>query len=360
MHNKNNHKIQGLNFTRDEIETARLSNKLLSIDIEFSRKCNLSCLYCYSMSSSLSSNELSFDEIKNVINEAVKLGVKNVVNIGGGEPLMYNRYWDILDFERSKNLKTITFTNGTFIDRKIAKKLRYYNENIALKFNSFDEKTQDFLAGKKGTGKKIQEALEQLLQIGYASINGPELALETIVCKQNYNEIEKIYRYCREKNIFPYIEILTIQGNAAKNIRDLAITPEEGLNLFSKLLKYDEENHSISWPLTPPIAGQTCKRMLYSAYVKSSGNVQPCPGVDIEDAYTNIRNNSLEFIISNTDVFKKARNIYSHLKGHCKNCKYSDCYGCRGSAFFKTGDFLETDPTCWWLNPYKSPSKVFP
>jgi len=349
MHYENT-KIQGLDFSWSEVSEAVKNESLLSIDLEFSRLCNLKCIYCYAKAGKALENELTLKELKKIINDAIALGARNVVNIGGGEPLMYRHYWDIIEFERKCSLKTITFSNGTLINKNIAKKLYDYRENIALKFNSFNEDIQDELAGKKGTFKKIRAALDNLLEVGYASNSGPKLALETVVCKQNYHEIEKLYYFCRNNNILPYIEILTIQGTAKKFAKQLSISPVDAFQLFLKLQKYDKKINSIYWDLTPPIVGQTCKRMLYSAYITSVGNVQPCPGVEIASSDTNIRKHDLKWIIQNTEVFRKVRNIYNNLKGPCRSCEYSDCYGCRGTALFTTGDYLESDPTCWRIS----------
>jgi MoaA/NifB/PqqE/SkfB family radical SAM enzyme len=36
------------------------------------------------------------------------------------------------------------------------------------------------------------------------------------------------------------------------------------------------------------------------------------------------------------------------FKGPCANCDLADgCYGCRGTAFQVTGDYLASDPLCW-------------
>lgn len=341
--------MQGLDFSLADIEAAVNSGSLLSIDLEFSRRCNLRCIYCYAMSGDALENELTFEEITGVVRQAVGLGIRNVVNIGGGEPLMYPRYWDVLDYERQYSLRTVTFTNGTLIDRDVARRLYDLKENIALKFNSFDEGVQDRLAGKKGTAHKIRAALDHLREAGYASENGPSLALETVVCRQNYDEIEDIYAFCRENSILPYVEILTVQGTARQNAERLAITPDEGLRLYSRLQQYDRERFSIEWPLTPPIAGQSCRRILYSAYITAVGNVQPCPGIDIATPDSNIRIRDLGWIIKNSSVFKDVRNIYTRLKGPCRNCEHTECYGCRGNAMSCEGDYLASDPACWWV-----------
>lgn len=345
-----NKKIPGLDFTWNEVNKAIKKDKLLSFDLEFSRACNLKCRYCYAGGKALK-DELSLQEIYNVIDQAVDLGAKNVVNIGGGEPLLYKYYWHILNYERKKGLKSITFTNGTLITKKVAKKLADLKEGIVLKYNSSEEKVQDWLTQKKGTGKRIKQALKNLLSVGYSNQKNLFLALETVVTKQNYNEIENLYKKWRTQNIVPYVEILTEQGLAIKN--KIRISPEQGKKLFLKLLKYDENEWGISWPLTPPIAGQICKRMLYSAYIRSDGNVQPCPGVEIESFDSNIRNRSLKWILKNVEVFKDVRNIYNNLKGKCSTCHYKNkfgCYGCRGTALFQGGDYLGEDPTCWYIN----------
>jgi radical SAM protein with 4Fe4S-binding SPASM domain len=339
-------RIPGLHFSKLEIERARQNNQILSFDLEFSRACNLNCLYCYAGGTAIE-NELTYDEIISVIEQAAALGAKQVVNIGGGEPLAYPFYWDVLQKERSYGLKSITFTNGTFITNGVAKQLFDLNESIALKLNSFDLQTQDYLAGKKGTGKKIQQALDHLLKVGYGKQPAPILAIETIVCKQNYHEIESIYQFCRKNNILPYIEILTLQGNAKKNEHNLATQPDKNYALFQNLLKFDQDNYGITWPLIPPVAGQTCKRLLYSMYVRSDGNIQVCPGIEIVHPDLNVRNKSIQWILKHAEVFQKARNIYQHLKGHCKTCQYTDCYGCRGTAFSDSGDYCAADPSCF-------------
>jgi len=341
--------IPGLHFSDQEIQHAIKAKQILSFDLEFSRACNLNCLYCYA-GGQVVDNELSYKEILSVIEQAVELGARQVVNIGGGEPLLYPFYWDILKKERLCGLKSITFTNGTLITEDIAKKLFDLHESIALKMNSFDISTQDYLAGKKGTGEKIQQALDHLLNVGYASKHGPILAIETIVCQQNYHEIETIYQFCRKKNIIPYIEIVTLQGNAKKNAHMLSPHPDKNLELFETLLKYDQDNYGINWPLTPPVAGQSCKRLLYSMYVRSDGNVQVCPGIEIVHPDMNLRNRSIQWIINHADVFCNARNIYQHLKGHCQSCSYEDCYGCRGTAFSDSGDYCAADPSCFLIN----------
>lgn len=350
---KENILFKGLDFSWDEISAAREKGELLSFDLELSLACNLKCLYCYSEAGTRRQNEMSLEDIFSVIDQAVELGARKMVIIGGGEPLMYDHYWEVLKKAREKNLHSTTFTNGTLIDKKVAQELYAYNEDVALKFNAIDENIQDHLAGGiRGTGKRIKQALEHLLEAGYSGTEGsPRLALETIVCRQNYDEILPIYTFCRENNLTPYVEILNIQGNAIKNRDVLEISSTEAFELFKTLKEYDEDVWGITWPLTPPIAGQTCKRMYYSAYITATGEVQPCPGVDVSSG--NITDQKLRTIISESEIFDTVRYIDRNISDPCKTCHYSEqfkCYGCRGAALQHSGSCVDADPTCWWGN----------
>ncbi len=338
--------FKGLDFTQEEVSSAIKENRLLSFDLELSRICNLKCIYCYAESGKRLPNEMSLREIKNVIEQGVDLGAQRMVIIGGGETLLFKEFFELTHFIHLKNLPFVAFTNGVLINKKLAQKLYDNKVDLAIKLNSFNEDVQDFLAGSvKGAGRRIKEAIEHLLNVGYTSKNGPRLACETIICKYNFHEIENLYRWCRQNNILPYIEILTIQGCAKKY--DLEIPVSQSFNLFKRLQEIDKKEFGFEWELTPPIVGQNCKRMFYNAYIVANGNVQPCAGVDINCG--NIREKKLTNIIKNSLVFQNVRNIRNTIKGSCKICEYNKiCYGCRGTALHHTGDYLNSDPTCWY------------
>ncbi len=42
-----NKRVRGIDFPQEEIAKARMEGKLLSLDIELSKICNLKCIYCY-------------------------------------------------------------------------------------------------------------------------------------------------------------------------------------------------------------------------------------------------------------------------------------------------------------------------
>ena len=61
--------------------------KLLSLYYHITNRCNLRCKHCWVDADSSLENELSLDEAKDVVLQAIPLGLHNV-KLTGGEPFL--------------------------------------------------------------------------------------------------------------------------------------------------------------------------------------------------------------------------------------------------------------------------------
>jgi len=332
-----------LGFTDEEIAKCLNRCGLLSIELEFTRTCNLRCLYCYAEAGEPAEDELDIEELKSTILQAKDLGAKKIILLGGGEPLLFHGLKEIVEFIHSLGLQQIMFTNGTLITRETAGFLYENKVSVVVKQNSFKPEIQDMLTGRKGSFEKIKRGLTFLQEAGYPdSLN---LGIQTIICKQNKDELPAMWSWARENGIIPYFEILTHQGRAKKN-SFLGVSLIELKTIFQDLETIDREKFGITWNSRPTIAAFSCKRHLYSCLINSRGYVQPCTGVDI--AIGNIREKPLMEILKNSEIIQNLRNIYEKIEGVCRSCAYHyECYGCRGNAYQITGNYLASDPTCW-------------
>ena len=334
----------GLEFSREEIDQALAEGKILSLELELTHACNLRCIYCYAESGRALEDELSFSEIIDAVDQAISLGARKIIVLGGGEPLVYPRLFEVIDHILESGATADLFTNGTLIDKEVAEKFYQKKIPIVIKQNSKIPEVQDFLAGKANSYTAIQRGLKNLLAVGYPD-EDHRLGIQTIVCKQNYNELPDLWRWARNSGMVPYVETMTMQGRARKNL-DLEVSTEKIKDLFETLAKIDENEFGKQWSPRPPLAASQCARHEYSCTVTANGDINPCPGVNIPVG--NIRNNSLKEILRNSKVIQNLRNIRQTIKGQCKECEFlSNCYGCRGHAYQISGDYLAEDSICW-------------
>ena len=332
-----------LEFTKEEIRTAVAADRLLSMEIEFSRQCNFRCAYCYLDDRTAATGEMSRQESKDVILQARELGARKII-ILGGEPSIYPHLEEMLRFLGELRLEIELFTNGTGVTDQLAGVLAEERVRVVVKMNSRDAATQNRLAGNKDASAIIGRALKRLRQAGYPS-DELFLAASTVICRQNIAELVELWQWLRSQRIEPYFEVLTPQANALIN-KWLDVEAAELHALFSRLATLDREQFGREWEPQPPLVGNRCMRHQVSCVVTAQGDVMPCVGVTIP--LGNIRHQRLADILKNSEVMRNLKNYRQTIKGYCGSCEKSgECYGCRGAAYQMTGDYLASDPTCW-------------
>lgn len=99
-------------------------NRLLPIHIQFlpTNKCNLKCKFC-SCSERNKSLEIDFELAKALIGKFKATGTKAVTITGGGEPLMYPRFSELLQCFHDASIKIGLVTNGLLLHKSIKENL---------------------------------------------------------------------------------------------------------------------------------------------------------------------------------------------------------------------------------------------
>ncbi|MBU0943127.1 MAG: radical SAM protein [Proteobacteria bacterium] len=335
--------LYNLEFTEQEIKEAVAAGRLLSMEIEFSRICNFRCSYCYVPEKRDCTDELSREELRDVLLQAKEMGARKII-ILGGEPSIYPHLVEMISFLHEHNFEIEMFTNGSGLTPELAAILAQAQVRVVLKLNSRNREIQDQLAGRTGAFDIIQSAFANLKQAGYPA---PHLflAMSTIICQQNLGELPEMWQWLRDEGIEPYFEVITPQENALENSW-LSVDAQALKHLFSRLSEIDKEKYGRHWEPQPPLVGNKCMRHQVSCLVTARGDVMPCVGVTIP--LDNIRNNRLAHILKNSEVINNLKNYREMIKGECRDCeKAEECYGCRGAAYQLTGDYLASDPTCW-------------
>jgi MoaA/NifB/PqqE/SkfB family radical SAM enzyme len=337
--------LRGYMYGAKEAYEARDSNRLLAIRLETNKSCNLRCRYCYARSGEDSVKVADFKILKRIISEAKGLGIKSVVVIGGGEPTLYPKFRELVAYIDSLGIIPMVFSNTVLMTEELAEFLYKHNASVMGKLDSLKPEVQDYIAGKEGAFKDIKNGLENLIRAGFSKQAEPgklRLGVSFVSNKMNLEEVEDIWHFCRQNNIFPNMEILTPTGRANDELEDKLLTAGEIKEYKLRLLEIDRKYYGYDWLPYTPITASGCLQHLYSLYINIEGNVRPCaptkldehPALKIDGEYPyNVNRMSLGEIYA-SDLFIYVRNIDSVLEGRCGNCEYrKDCIGCRGYAY---------------------------
>lgn len=333
-------------FTPEEIARTVNACGLLSLELELTDVCNFNCTYCYNQTGQApdQSRELTDEEIRSVVSQAQNLGARTIILLGG-EPLLYPQLGALCDWLHGRGLGIDLFTNGTHVTPAMAAVFFRNDVRVVLKMNARDAALQNRMAGCETAFETIQTALTNLRKAGYPSQTA-RLGISSVICRENAAEIEPLWRWARANGIDPYFERLNPSGNAVRHEEQLLLSPQEQAAVFNRLSDIDRTEFGRDWTPQPPLVGNPCLRHKYSCTVKANGDVQPCVGVTCRVG--NVRERPLKLILCDSEMMDELRHFETTIKGPCARCsRFGDCYGCRGTAYQLTGDYLASDPLCW-------------
>ncbi len=308
----------GSNFTPEEIAETRARKGLLSMELELSRECNLRCVYCYASSGKKLHNELTREEIDDALDQAIALGARRIIVIGGGEPLMYPGVMDIMRTLRERGIVVDLFTNGTLLTPAAGRaSCSRLGVSPVVKLNSMREEVQDALAAVPGTFKLIQQGLEQPDGRRLPDRGARRSASRRSSAARTSTSCPGCGSGRASAGIVPYFEMITFQGRAKQKL-DLNVSSEELRRVFFELSRIDRERFGLVWEPHPPIAALACNRHEYSCTLNAQGYIQPCVGVDM--FIGNIRHAPLAEILATAPVMETMRKLRGNLKGACGSC----------------------------------------
>jgi len=302
--------LKVIDFSEEDFSN---SNLLLELRIHVVEECNLKCVYCLSNAPFINEKtennktKLSLDEIKNNIKQAKNLGIKVVSITGSGEPLLYKNLKELIEFIKSLDLGVVLFTNSLLLNKELAGWLNEKDVNLMVKLNSFNPEINDKLVGVKGAQKVFIEKIKMLVDIGFAK--DKRLALNCIICEENYEEIPELFIFCRKNGIIPWIEIVTITGRAKKEMK----LPKEKIeSLYKKLSQIDKKQFGYEWIPDSPIVGADRRRYKFVAQIDIFGNVYHTDA-NITDEVGNIKNKNLYDLLT-SEKFIRLRDRDKHSR----------------------------------------------
>jgi len=193
--------------------------------------CNLKCVGCYANSSSANSEKLSWDVLNRIIDEKTKFWGSHFTVITGGEPLLYqDQGKTIIDLAKEhQDNYFLMYTNGTLIDKAMAKKLAEVgNITPAISEEGFEKETDERRG--KGIHARTLEAMRNLREAGVP------FGISLTATKNNadiINSDELIDYYFNKQGAF-YAWIFQLMPIGRANSLNLMVTPKQRVEMFRK------------------------------------------------------------------------------------------------------------------------------
>lgn len=170
-------------------------SEIKRLKFEITNECNLYCEFCHTSSGSPYTNELQFDEIRQVIDVFMGHRLEEVV-LTGGEPLCRpSSLKETLKYSSKQGFNTGIYTNGTLISRAYAKELKDCDVKwIRVTVEGSSPVVHDEIRGR-GTFQRIIRGIRHLQEFDI------EVRLRSTIFKTNYYDFPAIFELARDLHI---------------------------------------------------------------------------------------------------------------------------------------------------------------
>ena len=209
-----------------------------TLQISLTSRCNLRCKMCNVWENAKETQELSFEEIKSVIDQCSKWGIEEI-NLCGGEPLLKENCVEIIKYAKNLKIRVILTTNGTLIDENMAKRLIESGlDIITISVDGARAKTHDKIRGQSGAYEKIMQGIKHLNCFG----KGSKLIKVMILTLSNYNldELEEYFSLAKSLAIDSLYITPVVPNNVKLYERDAQSAQDDLWICGERLKKLDE------------------------------------------------------------------------------------------------------------------------
>jgi radical SAM protein with 4Fe4S-binding SPASM domain len=330
----------------------KINKKRIPLDffLEVTARCNNDCRHCYinlpAGDLKAKKKELSLEEIKNIADQAVKLGAMWCL-ITGGEPLLRNDFADIYLMLKRKGLLLSIFTNACLVTEEITDMLKKYPpQYIEVTVYGITQETYERVTRQPGSYTAFRRGLKLLLD------SGIKIRLKAMALRSNVHELPAIAAFCRQHTMdfFRFDPFLNLRydgdPNRNKEIRQERLSPLK----IVEIEQADEERadaleQGCEKLIFPESRQYKCDHLFHcgagngSFVVSYDGNFRLCGSLWDPDCTYDLRKGTLaeawnEFVPQVRDI----RSDNPDFLNRCRNCPIINlCLWCPAHAHLETG-----------------------
>jgi len=328
-----------------------VQNTLRMVAWELTRNCNLNCVHCRAAASKgPHDGELTLAECKQVLDQIVSFASPTII-LTGGEPLLRDDIFDIIDYGNSQGLRLVIAINGTLLTKEKALKLKDGGiKRVSLSLDGKDKKTHDAFRGVIGSYNSVMKAADILNAINL------QFQINTTVTRFNVDDLLDIYNLVKAIGSVAWHVFLLVPVGRGKDLKGKELDTrayEDVLNWLYDVESRNELEMKVTCAPhyyrivkekgdTPKSAG--CLAGKSFMFISHKGIAQPCGYLEISSG--DVRTDGVQKVWEESPIFNQLRDLSSY-KGKCGGCRYLKiCSGCRARAYEVHGDFLQEEPYC--------------
>lgn len=256
--------------------------------------CQADCLHCSAAQSMKQTKKiLTTEEFKDVIDQAIELGVVNIT-LTGGEPLLRKDLFELIQYIDKEKAVCSMFTNGEFLTEENVGKLDEAGMfSIMVSLDSPYSEEHDAMRRRPGLFDKALQGIKRMLEQGML------VGISTYASSENIanGKLEKLLHLGKDLKVHEIVIFDAVPTGRFIDKKDCMLTDSDR----QKIRKITEEWRSnpdfpnitsMSWVNSPQ--GSGCFGANEQFYMTAWGDITPCDFTPL--AFGNVKEEPLQTI----------------------------------------------------------------
>ncbi len=306
--------------------------------LELTLKCNLKCFHCGSGCDLSQPEGLPLIKYKEILDDIKEnFGTNVFIAITGGEPLLYEDFFELTSYISKSGFRWGMTTNGTLISNKVAHELNKCGmRTVSVSIDGVEE-THDKYRGLKGSFSLALQGIQNLIDENEFK----SIMVTSVINHENVVELNDLFKIINKIDVDNWRLTGLEPIGRAMNSPDLLLTSEDYIHLLDFIKEKRNENLPIKYSCCHFLGEKyeaevrdwyfLCNAGVYVASIMQNGDIGAC--LDIPRNELTIQGNV--FKDSFTDVWKNKFEIFrrplSDRNQKCRECLYAKF--CRGGSY---------------------------
>ena len=309
---------------------------LSELSFEVLQRCPNNCIYCSSNSSIKANSFVSFDVFREVVDDAVSLGLKRLC-LSGGEPFLHPDLIKMVGYAKRNNLEVFIYTSGIVVDNNgsycslseddLLELSKLGVNKLIFNMQAADERTYNLVMGTRGFFDILKNSILR------ASSYGLFTEIHFVPMKINTHEIENVIRLANELKVrkISFLRFV-LQGRAHEHADMLTMSKSETDSLKDVLVRIKSSKKidiRIGIPLSESGGMARCDAGWGKIVIRYDGAVFPCEAFKCMDSINkdllikpdNVNEKRLSEIWKSSDFLNFLRNEISDFHENHFDCE---------------------------------------
>ncbi|MBD3250139.1 MAG: radical SAM protein [Candidatus Pacebacteria bacterium] len=181
----------------------------INVSWMITNRCNYNCQFCFGC---YKDEELGYDEACKIVDELVEAGLKKI-SFAGGEPLLWPEMLRLIEYLKSKSVKTMLISNGELITAKHIEEFKKNLDWLNLPLEGSNPQMNRAMTRKKGHFGRVVDIAEKLRG------SDVKLKINTVATKINIDNIPEMVSIIRQLGVkrWKIFQFYPVRGRSVVN-----------------------------------------------------------------------------------------------------------------------------------------------